>query len=219
MKIRVLSFDFEGTIVKFENIDWFWREHIPSLYSKKTGICLADAKTIIYRDYNEVGPDRPEWYIPLYWFKKYGLEEEYIPSMHELCKKIRLMDDVKELKIPEGIELIICSAMWEDIIRMYLNKTELAGRVIRVFTPPSFGLARKNEMFYMKVAKSLGLENGSQILHAGDNPEYDYRAPIKAGWKAVLIDRKDSSIKSFERGAQDDIVKVNSLKEILKHIS
>jgi FMN phosphatase YigB (HAD superfamily) len=224
MKIRILSLDFEGTLVRIEDMDWFWREHIPSLYSKKTGKSLSESKDIIYRDYEEVGTQRPEWYIPEYWFKKYDIAEEYTHSVKMLCDKIVPMEDVTELEVPESIEVIICSNTWEDIIRMSLDKIKLNAKVTRIFTPQSFGLTKKDKDFYKKIGRILGLGDCSCILHVGDNLEYDYLAPLSAGWRALLIERRKekvsaNSIKDIKQDNFDSVMKVDSLKQVSKYVT
>jgi FMN phosphatase YigB (HAD superfamily) len=213
MHARYLSLDFEGTLIESGCYDWFWRQLIPSIYAKKKGVDIEEAKKKIYRDYDSVGPEKPEWYIPIYWFRKYSIENEYTNALKSLLKRIRPMPDVKELKIPKGVEVIICSGAWEDIIRLSLGKIGLRDVVKDIFVPSSFGLAKKDVVFYEKVATLLNLENTLSILHVGDNLRYDYYEPLKAGWKAILLDRNNiySNIQTRFKQKQK-IVGINSLR-------
>jgi putative hydrolase of the HAD superfamily len=186
--IKILSLDFNGTLAEVHGLDWFWREEIPRLYAQRAPLELVRAKDIVLEEYNRIGPQRSEWYDPHFWFKRYGIEEDFTVANMELVKITELYPDVMGFTLPVGIKLIICSRAWPELIRPVLEKAGLKPEAI--FSPSVFGFAKKDSNFYLRVSKIIG-EDASCFLHVGDSPEYDLAEPTKAGWFALLMDRSN----------------------------
>ncbi|HDN18130.1 MAG TPA: HAD family hydrolase [Candidatus Bathyarchaeota archaeon] len=64
---------------------------------------------------------------------------------------------------------------------------------------------RKDSEFYRYVAKQIGVKP-SEVLHVGDNLEYDYYEPRKIGMKTLYINR--------EREEVEDVEGIHSLLEL-----
>ncbi|MEM0118407.1 MAG: HAD family hydrolase [Conexivisphaerales archaeon] len=204
-RISYLSLDFEGTLVNSGYPEWYWKELIPYLYSKKKGVPLQESKNLILHDYETVGPDKAEWYTPIFWFKRYQMEDEYETSIQALKSRIKPFPDIKRLKLPYGIKLIICSGAWTDIIRAVLEEQNIG--VYGIFVPSSFNMTKKNPDFYRHVCQILNETDPSVFLHIGDDVQYDYFSPREAGWNSILLDREG---KIDQKG----IKKIKSLSEL-----
>ncbi|MBN2065451.1 MAG: HAD family hydrolase, partial [Candidatus Thermoplasmatota archaeon] len=75
--IKVISFDFDGTIATHRFADAFWLEGVPTLYAKQHNIPLDEAKKYLFEEYDKIGDSRIEWYDPVYWFKRFDLHSDY----------------------------------------------------------------------------------------------------------------------------------------------
>ena len=72
-KIKVVSFDADGTLVTPDFSQAVWYEGVPSLYARKNGISFQEAKAFIEKEYQVVGDCRVEWYDIKYWLQRFGL--------------------------------------------------------------------------------------------------------------------------------------------------
>ena len=59
--IKVISFDFDGTLATHSFADAFWLEGVPALYAKQNNITLEAAKKYILKEYDNIGDNRVEW--------------------------------------------------------------------------------------------------------------------------------------------------------------
>ena len=111
MNIKIVSFDVDGTLVDKHYGDNFWREEIPRLYSDKNNIDIEEAKEIIYRDYDSIGDEDIRWYLPEFWFYRYGLEGDPKNILENLNEEINIYDDAKETleKLEGKYKLIVIS--------------------------------------------------------------------------------------------------------------
>lgn len=184
----VISLDFNGTLARIEGLDWFWKEEIPRLYSERSGITLEKARKEVLEEYDTIGPKRAQWYDPRFWFNKYGIVDMLPEATKRLAARTEIFPDVRELSLPEGAVLIICSRSWPELINSVLDRVELHPNAI--YSPSMFGFATKEKKFYSEVMKRIG--NGRSVfLHVGDSIEYDFFEPRKAGWHSVLVDRQN----------------------------
>ena len=72
-KIKVISFDMDGTLIKSNFADLVWLDGIPRIYSEQYKIPFEKAKEKFILEYDKIGKDRIEWYDINYWFNKYHL--------------------------------------------------------------------------------------------------------------------------------------------------
>ncbi|TET40573.1 MAG: hypothetical protein E3J65_00725 [Dehalococcoidia bacterium] len=82
-KIKVVSFDVEGTLVTPDFSRAVWYEGIPSLYAKRNGISFEEARSMVEDCYLKVGDQRREWYDIKYWFQRFQLGEARLQVLKE----------------------------------------------------------------------------------------------------------------------------------------
>ncbi|QOJ79197.1 HAD family hydrolase [Infirmifilum lucidum] len=191
--VSVVSFDLDGTLVTREYVDYFWLELVPRLYAEKHGLALEEAKRIVYASYDEIGPGDVRWYMPGYWFRRFGIEEHLESALREASERIRPYKDA--IEVVEDLQgrytLIISTSAAREFVGLVLSKVELYSRAFsRVFSSSSdFGLPGKPAAFYRRVAEKLGVRP-DQVLHVGDDEENDFKNAVEAGVKALFVDRK-----------------------------
>ncbi len=76
-RIRVISFDAEGTLVEPGFSTLIWEYEIPRLYAERQGLSFGEAKRLVLEEYSRIGEDRIEWYDVGYWFKTLGLPGDW----------------------------------------------------------------------------------------------------------------------------------------------
>jgi len=193
MKVRFVSLDLDGTIVNRDYVDYFWLELVPTLYAERHGLSLEEAKKEVQRQYDEIGPKDLRWYNPQYWFQRFGLDSGMLSwALEEAGRFVKPYRDALEfVEAAQGKAQLVLStsASREFIGIVFARVPELAPVFTHVFSSTSdFSLPGKPPEFYKAVLKQLEAEP-SELVHAGDDEEADYRIPATLGIRAFLVDR------------------------------
>ena len=118
----------------------------------------------------------------------------------------RIFDDVKDalgdLK-NLGIEFLIGSNFDARILPIFAHWLPEVGRD-SIFWSSHVGFRKPDLRFYQSIEAAR--PNESCFVMIGDDPVNDYEAPIKHGWRAVLVDRQPRSASS--------VMRIQSLKEL-----
>jgi putative hydrolase of the HAD superfamily len=170
-------------------MDYFWLDLVPLLYSKRQGIWLSEAKDEVYAAYEDVGKDELRWYLPEYWFSRFGIADQLDHALGEARSRMRMYPDVSSLQALAGkYRLVVCSNMTDDFLRVLTPNLGIDAE--GYFSAVSaFSLTTKKKEFYSRVAAALEVDP-SEMVHVGDDLKADYEAPMEAGWKAIFLDRQ-----------------------------
>lgn len=170
-------------------MDYFWLDLVPLLYSERQGIWLSEAKDEVYAAYEDVGKDELRWYVPDYWFKRFGIADQLDQALGEARSRMRVYPDVASLQaLAEKYRLFVCSSMTDDFLKVLTPNLGIDAE--GYFSAVSaFSLTTKRKEFYSKVAEALEVDP-SEMVHVGDDLKADFEAPIEAGWRAIFLDRQ-----------------------------
>ena len=209
MKVRFVSLDLDGTLVNRDYVDYFWLELVPKLYAERHGLSLEEAKREVQRQYDEVGPGDLRWYNPKYWFERFNLDSGLLSwALEEAGRLVKPYRDALEfVEAAKGrVQLVLATSASREFVNLVFSRTpQLASAFTRVFSSVSdFSLPSKPPAFYKAILERLRAQP-SEIIHAGDDEESDYRVPASLGIKAFLVDR------SGQRG-------ISSLLQLLEYI-
>ena len=189
--IKTISFDLDGTLVKNTYADSVWLEGFPKLYAKEKKITIKQAKEFLYTEYEKVGKDKKEWYDIDWWFKKFKLKEDWRILLNNYRNVIEIFPETKNViaKLSKGYELIIISNAKKEFIDIQIEETELKSYFNFIFSSLSdFGSVKKIPFVYKKICKRLGVQP-NEIIHIGDNKEFDFLSPQKIGIKSYYLNR------------------------------
>lgn len=187
-EVRVVSFDAEGTLVTPDFSYAVWFEAIPECYAERHGIDLELAKKTVEEEYRKVGDQRLEWYDVRYWFDKFGLGAP--DSVMQRCEsKVRYYPEVDEVlaTLSGRYKLIVASGSTRDFLRHLLQDIE--PYFTQIFSSLTDYKQLKTSEFYLKICNTMGV-GPSQVIHVGDNWQFDFVAPKEAGIEAFYLDRK-----------------------------
>ena len=187
-EVKVVSFDAEGTLVTPDFSYAVWFEAIPECYAERNGIDLELAKKTVEEEYRKVGDQRLEWYDIRYWFDKLDLGAPD-SVMHRCKSKVRYYPEVVEVlaTLSGRYKLIVASGSTRDFLRHLLQDIE--PYFTQVFSSLTDYKQLKTSEFYLKICNTMGV-GPSQVIHVGDNWQFDFIAPKEAGIKAFYLDRK-----------------------------
>ena len=191
-KVKVISFDADGTLVTPDFSQAVWYEGVPSLYASKNGISFGEAKVFVEREYQVVGDLQIEWYDIKYWLQRFGL----VPP---LAGHQRLLEDYKHRvscypevtqalsSLSKDYTLIVVSCSTREFLPYLLDGIE--GYFARVFSTVSDFRQIKTPSFFLEVCRQMGV-SPREMAHVGDLWEQDFLIPKEAGIKAFHLDRR-----------------------------
>ena len=187
-EVRVISFDVEGTLVTPDFSYAIWFEAIPECYAERNGIDPELARKIVEEEYRKVGDQRLEWYDVRYWFDKLDLGTP--DQVMRRCEtKACYYPEVKEVLafLSGRYKLVVASGSTRDFLRYLLKDIE--SYFANIFSSLTDYKQLKTPEFYSKMCQALEVEP-SQVVHVGDNWQFDFIAPGEVGIKAFYLDRK-----------------------------
>ena len=187
-EIKVISFDAEGTLVTTDFSYAIWFEAIPERYAERNGVDFELARKAVEEEYRKVGDQRLEWYDIRYWFDKLDLgtpDEVMERSKSRVC----YYPEVEEVlaALSGRYKLVVASGSTQDFLRHLLRDIE--PYFARVFSSLTDYKQLKTSEFYLKMCQTLGVRP-SQVVHIGDNWQFDFVAPSEVGIKSFYLDRK-----------------------------
>jgi putative hydrolase of the HAD superfamily len=186
-KVEFISFDAEGTLVTPDFSETIWHEAIPALYAQKKGIDLAQAKLCIAEEYGRIGDQRLEWYDIQYWFSYLGLGSSE-PVIQSCLNKVCYYPEVTEVLSSLAGEYKLIVASGTPLELLYCLLRDIKPYFVRIFSSISHYRQVKNPDFYLKVCEEMGVKP-SQVIHVGDNWQFDFLNARQAGINSFYIDR------------------------------
>jgi len=211
-RIKIVSFDLDGTLVDNSFTDSIWFEGLPQFYAERKGMTLDEAKGYLKGEYDKVGMERLEWYDIKYWFNKYVGHQGWKSLFDRVKSRVRLYPEVltvlRELK-DSGYQLIIVSNSAREFLDLELEETGIVPYFNRVFSSTSdFKEVKKTSHFYAKICTALHVLP-YRIAHVGDNWNFDFQAPRRLGITAFYLDRS---------GQQTGEYVIHSLAELIERL-
>jgi HAD superfamily hydrolase (TIGR01549 family) len=205
-QIELVSFDAEGTLVTPDFSQTIWHEAIPALYAQKTGLDLAQAKKRVAEEYDKIGVHRLEWYDIEYWFGRLDLGSSQ-PVIQNCLSKISYYPEIGEVlsSLVSEYRLIVASGTPLELLHCLLR--DVKSYFARVFSSISHYRQVKNPDFYLRICEEMGVKP-SQVIHVGDNWQFDFLNARQAGINAFYIDRSGEN-------HQDSLADLTQLKRFL----
>jgi len=189
-QIKVISFDAEGTLVTPDFSEAIWHEAIPALYAQRNCIELARAKRIVREEYDKVGDQRLEWYDIRYWFRRFdlGAPEPVIQSCRSRASYYPEVTEVLS-SLNGKYELIVASATPSDLLDYLLR--DVGHHFSHIFSSISHYRQLKSADFYLGICREMDLQP-NELVHVGDNWQFDFLIPRQVGVNAFHLDRLGS---------------------------
>jgi putative hydrolase of the HAD superfamily len=201
-KVKVISFDADGTLVTPDFSQAVWYEGVPSLYANKNGISFEEAKAFIEREYRVVGDLRIEWYDIKYWLQLFGLGDCHKELLEDCRHRVSCYPEVAKAlsSLGKDYTLIVVSCSTREFLPYLLDGMEKY--FARVFSTVSDYGQIKSPGLFAEVCREMGV-SPEEMAHVGDLWEQDFLVPKEAGIKAFHLDRRgerkgSNSLESLE---------------------
>jgi len=192
-RIEVISFDAEGTLVTPDFSHTMWHEAIPAVYAENKRLEITQAKKFICLEYDKIGDQKLEWYDINYWFRylKLGNPETVIQRcLDKLCYYPEVTEVLSSLS--KQYKLIVASGTPLELLHYLLRDIE--PYFSHVFSSTSHYKQLKTPDFYRGICKEVDIQT-SQVVHIGDNWQFDFINPNQVGIKALYLDRSGTDHK------------------------
>ena len=193
--IKVISFDFDGTLATHRFADAFWLEGVPFLYATQHHVSKESAQKYLFEEYEKIGDNRIEWYDPGYWFDRFDLQTDWKTMLREYRKNVELYPEVTPVlkRLAMRYRLVISSNAKKEFIHVQLEESHLADLFEQIFSSTSdFHTIKKVTDFYAMICEKLKIQP-EEMIHVGDHKEFDFLIPQKLGIISVYLDRKKTS--------------------------
>jgi HAD superfamily hydrolase (TIGR01549 family) len=193
--IKVISFDFDGTIVTHKFSDDFWLEGVPKLYAKQNHIPMKVAQKYLLEEYDKIGDNRIEWYDPTYWFNRFKINNDWNDLLKQYQKSVEIYPDVVPAlrRLSQRYPLIVSSNAKREFIDIQLVFSDMKQYFTHIFSSTSdFHTVKKVTDFYAMICKKLSIKP-QELVHVGDHKKFDYISPKKLGITAFYLDRNKTS--------------------------
>jgi len=186
-QFEIISFDAEGTLVTPDFSQAIWHEAIPTLYAQKNGIGLSQAKRDVAEKYDRIGDQRLEWYNIKYWFSYLDLGS-YEAAIEICLNKISCYPEVTEVlsSLAREYKLIVASGTPMELLHFLLR--DIKPYFARIFSSVSHYRQLKSPDFYLRLCEEMGVKP-SQVIHVGDNWQFDFLNSRQVGVNAFYLDR------------------------------
>lgn len=188
-RIRIVSFDVDGTLVTPSFADIVWLEALPQLVADTWKISPDEAKKILYNEYKAIGPKRPEWYDLEYWVKKYRLQVDPRSLVYQYKDAVALYPEVIDVleRLKEKYDLIIIS----NSSKLFLDVTtqQLRKYFTHIYSTLSDLGMMKDTSTYLEICRLLSA-SPLEMAHVGDSLDLDYIKAKRAGILAFFLDRR-----------------------------
>ena len=191
--MKHISFDMEGTLIDHEYSIYIWGTDIPSLYAEQQGIDIESAREIIFKEYNQLGDHRPEWYDVGFWFRKFDLPGDWRELPEKRRNLINVYPDAKKALDALASEhpLVVSSNTIRELLDIQVE--EVGDYFTHVFSAPSdYQSVKKDQGFYRTILGVMGI-GPEDLIHVGDHHTYDYQIARSMGIEAYHLERKGTA--------------------------
>jgi len=191
--IEVISFDAEGTLVTPDFSHTMWHEAIPAVYAESKRLEITQAKKLVCIEYDKIGDQKLEWYDINYWFRylKLGNPETVIQRcLDKLCYYPEVTEILSSLS--KQYKLIVASGTPLELLHYLLRDIE--PYFSHVFSSTSHYRQLKTPDFYRGICKDMDIQP-RQVVHIGDNWQFDFINPNQVGINALYLDRSGTNHK------------------------
>jgi HAD superfamily hydrolase (TIGR01549 family) len=186
--IKIISFDVEGTLVTTDFSYSIWFEAIPKRYAERHGITFEQAQKAVMAEYEKVGDQKVEWYDIRYWCQKFDLGN-YEHVMEGCQSKVQYYPEVRDILSTLGTQYKLTAASGSPREFLHHLLRDIKPYFHQVFSSISDYRHIKTNDFYLKMSQALNIPP-QQILHIGDNWQFDVVAARETGIHALYLDRK-----------------------------
>ncbi|MBU5687818.1 MAG: helix-turn-helix domain-containing protein [Candidatus Aenigmatarchaeota archaeon] len=196
---KVISFDLDGCLTNNLFDEILWRTEIPKQYAKSRGISFEQAYREVTKEYENLWGKTRYWRDPEFWLNHLNIDIKLEKLIQPIKHKIKVYGDVIPVleNLSKKFNLIIVSHANRNLLDIKIKKTKIDKFFIKTFSTVSdFGSMSKDACVFNKVSELLNVPL-HDIIHIGDDYQFDYMIPTSVGIRSFIIDRRGRKNESY----------------------
>lgn len=204
---KIISFDMDGTLFDEVFDRLLWDDELPRLYAERHKVSLENARKKCIAEYKKEGKFSLKWYDAEYWFSLFDIKDGWKKVIKGIKHKVHIYDDtIPSLKVlSKKYDLIVLSTAMAEFIELKLSVENIRKYFKKIYSSTSdLGAPGKDKMVFRKLLKVLNIKP-ENLIHVGDDYDFDYKIPRKMGVQAYFLDRTGKKKGEFV---------IHSLKEL-----
>ena len=106
----------------------------------------------------------------------------------------QLYDDVEPCwsKLKANGDRIVIASNFDSRLNEIVAQHETLSLADAVYCSAEVGYRKPDPLFYRAVAGSFAIGESDEVIMVGDDAENDYVAPVRFGWQAFHLDRRET---------------------------
>ena len=199
--IKLISFDLDDTLSDstFDNL--IWETEIPKAFAKEKNISFEEAHKFVSAEYKNLwGKAKGDWRDASFWLKHFGLKTTWEDLLIDLHKEIKHFEDVDEVltELSKKFTLVIVSNAERKFIDAKIKCSNLGRFFKKIYSASSdFDKKKKDAEVFNKVLLDFKIKP-EEMVHIGDEEEYDVKVPKSLGILAFLLCRTGDKPADFK---------------------
>jgi putative hydrolase of the HAD superfamily len=200
--IKVISFDLDDTLSDSQFDELIWRTEIPKAYAKEKGMPFEQAYKEVTTEYKNLwGKAAGNWRDASFWLTHFGLKTTWEDLLQMVHHEIKHFDDVIPVleELSKKFKLVIVSNAERKFIDAKLKLSHIGRFFTKTYSASSdFNLKKKEAPVFKKVLEDFNIEP-EEMVHIGDEEEYDVKVPKSLGIQAFMLCRtKDKKAEFYD---------------------
>ena len=162
--IETFFLDMDGTLLDLSYDNYFWHEHIPSIYAKKNNISYKKAKIKLEKMYKNK-KNTLEWYSLDYWGEilEINLDNELLQTKNKIKIFPGVVEFLKSIK-ERKIKIILLTNCPRKMLNVKLTQTRLWGFFDKIISSEDYGYAKETNEFWHNLKKNIKFKKGSSVF-------------------------------------------------------
>ncbi len=192
-EIETVMLDMDGTLLDKHFDDYFWEEHVPTVYAQLNGLNFWDAYDELMGKYRSK-EGTLEWTDIDYWSKELGLNiVEMKAKMNHLIQVHPFVIDFLKFCQQNLKKVYLVTNAHSKTLAIKMANTDIEPYFDRIVCSEEIGVAKEDPFFWEKLEKLLNIDREKSLL-ADDNEDV-LQSAEKYGVKYLIFVAKSSSMK------------------------
>lgn len=193
IEIETVMLDMDGTLLDKHFDDYFWEEHVPTVYAQENGMNFWDAYEELMGKYKSK-EGTLEWTDIEYWSKELGLNIAEMKSrMNHLIQVHPYVIDFLKFCRENLKKVYLVTNAHSKTLTIKMANTEIEPYFDKIVCSEEIGVAKEDPIFWEKLEKMLSLDRNKCLL--ADDNELVLESAEKYGIKQLIFVAKSSSKK------------------------
>jgi len=192
-QIDTVLLDMDGTLLDKHFDDYFWEEHVPTVYAQQNGMNFWDAYEELMARYRSK-EGTLEWTDINFWSKELGLNiAEMKAKMYHLIQVHPYVIGFLKFCKENVKKVYLVTNAHSKTLEIKMANTEIEPYFDKIICSEEIGVAKEDPIFWEKLEKMLALDKDKCLL--ADDNEQVLESAGKYGIKQLIFVAKSSSTK------------------------